>query len=39
MHMLHFSITPRDRTVTSGLSTIRPTGLFRLKSNAAFCAY
>lgn len=24
-HMLHFSITPRERTVTSGFSTMRPT--------------
>ena len=34
---LHFSITPRERTTTSGLSTMRPSGLFMLKSKRSFC--
>ncbi len=33
MQRLHFSMTPRERTTTSGLSTIVPSGLFMWKSN------
>ena len=28
VHSEHFSITPRERTTTSGLSTMRPRSLF-----------